>query len=284
MRVIASRSCRDTSMMHLLRCLFFLEAHYQFHIVAVHVPGKDNVWSDDLSRDRHLTIPTAIPPPAVGGRKLDVSMLDEEVQFYFQRGVATSTLRTYRAGVNRYISFCFAYNVCNPFPASEYTLCYFVVSLAKEGLASSTIKTYLAAVRHGQIERGFQDLREGSSLPRLHMIQNGVRRERAERGPPQALRLPITPPILLQMKRALISSPVSYDAALVWAAAVTCFFGFFRAGELCPVRAMLDYVARRGTGPGIFFRFEGGSPLTKNRFVERVRGALVRAGIETTVE
>ena len=45
---------------------------------------------------------------------------------------------------------------------------------------------------------------------------------------------------------------------------------------------MLDYVARRGTGPGVFFRFEGGSPLTKNRFVERVRGALVRAGIETT--
>ena len=52
--------------------------------------------------------------------------------------------------------------------------------------------------------------------------------------------------------------------------------------ELCPVRAMLDYVACRGTGPGVFFRFEGGSPLTKNRFVERVRGALVRAGIETT--
>ena len=60
-RVIASRSCRDTSMMHLLRCLFFLEAHYQFHIVAVHVPGKDNVWADDLSRDRHLSFLSKAP-------------------------------------------------------------------------------------------------------------------------------------------------------------------------------------------------------------------------------
>ena len=60
-QVIASRSCRDTSMMHLLRCLFFLEAHYQFHIVAVHVPGKDNVWADDLSRDRHLSFLSKAP-------------------------------------------------------------------------------------------------------------------------------------------------------------------------------------------------------------------------------
>ena len=53
-RVTLSRSCRDSAMMHLLRCLFFFEAHYQFYIVAVHVPGKDNVLADDLSRD-HLS-------------------------------------------------------------------------------------------------------------------------------------------------------------------------------------------------------------------------------------
>ena len=40
--------------------------------------------------------------------------------------------------------------------------------------------------------------------------------------------------------------------------------------------------SQTGLAQGVFFRFEGGAPLTKNRFVERVRGALVRAGIETT--
>ena len=49
---IASRSSRDPTMMHLLRCLFFMEAWFQFELVAVHIPGMSNSWADDLSRDR----------------------------------------------------------------------------------------------------------------------------------------------------------------------------------------------------------------------------------------
>ena len=51
-QTIASRSCRDPSLMHLLRCLFFLEAHYQFELVATHLPGVENSLADDLSRNR----------------------------------------------------------------------------------------------------------------------------------------------------------------------------------------------------------------------------------------
>lgn len=125
---------------------------------------------------------------------------------------------------------------------------------------------------------------------------------------------------------------------MIWAAAVTCFLGFFRAGEitvpsatafdpaihlawgdvstdsssplsrirvflkrsktdqfgrgvevwlgntgddLSPVQAVLTYVARRGSALGPFFRFEDGSPLTKQRFVDRIQEALTRAGITT---
>ena len=42
-------SCRDPALMHLLRCLFFLEAHYQFELVAVHISGVSNDLADDLS-------------------------------------------------------------------------------------------------------------------------------------------------------------------------------------------------------------------------------------------
>ena len=37
--------------MHLLQCLFFCEAHYQFHLSAVYLPGAQNTLADDLSHD-----------------------------------------------------------------------------------------------------------------------------------------------------------------------------------------------------------------------------------------
>ena len=115
---------------------------------------------------------------------------------------------------------------------------------------------------------------------------------------------------------------------IIWATAMTCFFGFFRAGEItipsdtsfssaihlawgdgwklppkkrrvylkrlktdqCSrgvsvwigatgddlrmVQAVVSYAARRGITPGPFFRFEDGAPLTKVRFVEKIRGQL----------
>ena len=64
---IAARSCQDAKMMHLLRCLFFLEACCQFELVASHVPGIHNGLADDLSRNRlssfFLKVPQACKEP-----------------------------------------------------------------------------------------------------------------------------------------------------------------------------------------------------------------------------
>ena len=49
--VITSRGSRDKELMHLLHCLFFLEASFQFSLVASHIPGANNTRADDLSRD-----------------------------------------------------------------------------------------------------------------------------------------------------------------------------------------------------------------------------------------
>ena len=49
---IRSRHSRHPHMMHLLRCLFFLEARCQLDLSCVHVPGVLNDLADDLSRDR----------------------------------------------------------------------------------------------------------------------------------------------------------------------------------------------------------------------------------------
>ena len=44
--------------------------------------------------------------------------------------------------------------------------------------------------------------------------------------------------------------------------------------NLCPVTALLEYVAARGETPGPFFRFVDGTPLTKVRFVSRQVGGV----------
>ncbi len=47
--VINSGYSRDNHLMQMLRCLFFIEAHNQFKIPAIHIPGTENVLADDLS-------------------------------------------------------------------------------------------------------------------------------------------------------------------------------------------------------------------------------------------
>ena len=277
-------------------------------------------------------------PPGPQSR-LDVSILDPAVLHYCEKGLADSTHKTYNAAIKRFLSFCQLFNVQSPFPVSESTLCYFVAALAKQGLAPGTIKTYLAAVRHAQIMRGLPEPRQGSFLPRLRLLQSGVRRDRAQQGlPPARSCLPITPNILLRIYANWSGAlrATEFDTVMIWSTMVTCFFGFFRAGELtvpteasfdstahlawgdvavdeasppsmvrvflkrskadqfgqgvavflgtssnalCPVSAILAYVARRGDTPGVFFRFQSGSPLTKTRFVARVRSALLEVGI-----
>ena len=48
---LTKRSCHDPSLMHLLWCLFFLEACWDFELVAAHIPGGLNTLADDLSRN-----------------------------------------------------------------------------------------------------------------------------------------------------------------------------------------------------------------------------------------
>ena len=54
--------------MHLLRCLHFIDAAFEFTCTANHIPGPQNDIADDLSRDRlssfFLKVPHAHPYPS----------------------------------------------------------------------------------------------------------------------------------------------------------------------------------------------------------------------------
>ena len=75
---VCGRSCCDHDMMHLICCLFFLEAWFDFELVAAHLPGRQNMLADDLSRNHRSAFlsnalsadlaPTILPPELPGLR------------------------------------------------------------------------------------------------------------------------------------------------------------------------------------------------------------------------
>ena len=58
---------RDPQIMHLLRCLFFIKAHFQMEIKVSHIPGIKNTQADAISRDLlgvfFSQVPAASPSP-----------------------------------------------------------------------------------------------------------------------------------------------------------------------------------------------------------------------------
>ena len=65
--VINTGSCKDPELMQLLRSLFFITAHLEITLRAVHIPGLLNTGADAISRDNliifHSQVPAARPSP-----------------------------------------------------------------------------------------------------------------------------------------------------------------------------------------------------------------------------
>ena len=67
-----SQSSSDTRMMHMLRCLFFIEAHFHIRLSASYISTGENHIADDLSRNKIASFrskmpqahsrPTTVPP------------------------------------------------------------------------------------------------------------------------------------------------------------------------------------------------------------------------------
>ena len=112
-------------------------------------------------------------------------------------------------------------------PADEALSTEYVAYLAKT-IKYSSIKTYLAAVRHYHIRHGFQ--LNVHKMLRLHLVLRGVKRSQGDK---IRVRLPITIHNL-QMFRMLLAIPATtnYDPIMIWAAMTLAFFGFLRLGEL----------------------------------------------------
>ena len=117
-------------------------------------------------------------------------------------------------------------------PVNQELLCYYVSYLGREGLAYSTIKGYLSALRNLQITYGFPSPFD-TPMPKLDQILRGIKISRSKQGRLPKRKLPVTPTILRQVRATWADAlGKDFDQTLLWAVATVCFFGFFRAGEL----------------------------------------------------
>ena len=63
--VVNSGRSRDKTIMHLLRCLFFVAAQKNVQVHACYLPGALNVAADALSRNRILDFLQVVPEAEV---------------------------------------------------------------------------------------------------------------------------------------------------------------------------------------------------------------------------
>ena len=200
----------DPHLMQLLRSLFFVITHQEILLRAFHIPGKLNTGADVISRDDlilfHFQVPSARPsptplPPAlpdllVHRARLDLTQLAPVVRGLFSAGLAESTRKTYKSGGAHYLRFC-KQSALTPYPVSEDTLLLFIAHLHQARLAHGTVKSYLAAVPYEQIRRGLGDPAI-HSMPQVEYVLKGVKKATPVSS---RRRLPITPAILLALKR-----------------------------------------------------------------------------------
>ena len=152
----------------------------------------------------HRQADARLPSDSVSPR-LDLQSLDKAVEFYFLNALAPVTRKSYASAKNRYLRFC-AEADFDPVPTSELQLCRFVAQLAKDGLVPSSIKSYLSAVRHLHLAMHLPDPKIGE-MGRLKQVIKGSRCEYAKLKPGTREQLPITPELLLKMRKYGKSNP-----------------------------------------------------------------------------
>lgn len=140
--------------------------------------------------------------------------MEDLIRFYFAKGLAPLTQRTYKAAQDRYLKFCLE-GQFDPIPVTQSVLCAYVSFLANDNLKHSTIKVYLSGVRQLQIAAGGTDPFAGVAFPQLHQVMRGIKRNEAEKGVEKRQCLPITPMLLKKLWQAWSPNGQEHDQKML---------------------------------------------------------------------
>ena len=138
-------------------------------------------------------------------------------------GWAPRTKVGYGSAIKRYLNFCTSYHL-SPLPLAEPVLLRYVAHLSLAGLAPTTIKNYLSALRAWVLSLGLDEPQIWT--PRVHLACRAVTRAH----PPPRQPLPIDYDLLNVLIRSL---SYSHDHLLIASALSLQYFACLRASELC---------------------------------------------------
>ncbi|VDI82590.1 Hypothetical predicted protein [Mytilus galloprovincialis] len=137
------------------------------------------------------------------------------------KGWAESTSGTYRTHLKTYVQFCEEYEF-KAVPCDEKTVEFYVAYLVdKKHFAYSSIRSYINIISILHKMHNLQD--PISNSWNIKHLLTGVKREL---GTNQSCKAPVTPELLLSMKKVLDMS--NHNNIVFWAACLTGFFGFLR--------------------------------------------------------
>ena len=149
--------------------------------------------------------------------------------------LARSTWSTYNTALSQLKACSTELNQNLDLPLSESQTLTFVGWLLEKDLKASTIESYLAGLRQGQIAQGLGE----STLrtPLVNQVISGRKNQLITENSldPTPTRMPVTPKMLLLIKKDLITADMDkLDKLLIWSACTIMFYGAFRGGEILP--------------------------------------------------
>ena len=163
------------------------------------------------------------------------------MQEFLEAGLAVSTQKVYASGWRRYLTFTQAFSL----PAMSITIekaTLFVAFLGTQGLSTSSIESYLAALRHCRLRVEPSNPHPSFHSPHMAVLLRGIKRSQARQGP-RRQRLPITAMLMRRIKGTLASQPTKYANRLLWAACCVGFFGFLHCSEFLIPDGVLFYTS-----------------------------------------
>lgn len=105
---LLSRTSREEHMMHMLRCLFYIEAAFNFQLRCHHIPGVQNTAADALSRNNadlfFAQVPLANPAPDNPPDQLVRSLLSPDLDWLSQAWTKTFVSSSRRASQSQPIA------------------------------------------------------------------------------------------------------------------------------------------------------------------------------------
>ena len=147
--------------------------------------------------------------------------------------LAASTWSTYSTSLAQLEACSLDLNTSLTLPISENETLTFVAWLINRNLQASTIESYLAGIRQAQISLGLgnQQIR----TPLVNQVISGRKNQinAAPNDNSRLERLPVTPKMLLMIKKDLKTAHMPKQEKLaIWAASTMMFYGAFRGGEI----------------------------------------------------